>query len=76
MSYRSADPRSRVPILPAGEHVWVVSIRGDAPIFPLGFPTVEASSAFKARALAEMLPVIRSAEIARENILLTRLQGR
>jgi hypothetical protein len=73
VSYAEATPREDITALPAGEHTWVVSIRGDVPVFPSGYPTVDAPSAFSAKALAEMLPVMRAAEIGRDRILLTRL---
>lgn len=72
MSYYGATPRDDITTLPEGEHTWLVSILGDAPVFLHGFPTVKAPSAFAARAKAEMLPVIRSSGIGRERILLTR----
>ncbi len=75
MSY-GATPRDDLTALPAGEHVWLVSIRGDIPLFPWAFPPVVAPSAFAAKAKAEMLPVMRAAEIGRDRILLTRLEGR
>lgn len=69
-----ATPRDDIHALPAGEHRWLVSIRGDAPVFLHGHLTVDAASAFLALAAAEMLPVIRSAGVGRDRILLTRLE--
>ena len=74
MSY-GATPRDDMPALPAGEHVWLVSIRGDVPLFMWAFPTVIAPSAFAAKAKAEMLPLMRAAEVGRDRIVLTRLVG-
>jgi hypothetical protein len=73
MSYHGATPRDDISTLPEGDHLWFISILGDAPVFLHGFPTVVAPSAFAARAKAEMLPVIRSAGIDRERLLLTRM---
>ena len=75
MSY-GATPREDMTALPAGEHVWLVSIRGDVPFFMFAFPTVIAPSAFAAKAKAEMLPLMRAAEVGRDRIVLTRLEGR
>lgn len=71
MSY-GATPRDDISAMPEGDHVWIVSIVGDVPLFPFGYPTVVAPRWFPAIEQAEKL--LLATGVGRNRILLTRLE--